>query len=295
MGVKTPASVEAKSAETSSTTENRTQTTITPPSGWHFPDLREMWEFREMLYFLTLRDVRVRYKQTIVGPAWAVIRPIMQMIVFTAFFNGLLNVAPDGDAPYPIWSYAALVPWAYFATSLNGVALSLVSNANMVKKTYFPRMLLPLTKLIVPGVDFLIAFVTLLVMMLAFGYTPTINILWLPLFFLVMVITTLGIGLWFAAMHVQFRDAGYVVAFLVQIWLYITPVAYPSELLEGPAKTFYMLNPMVLVVDGFRWALIGTDTAPEPINLISVAIALIVLLTGLLYFQRMEKSFADVV
>jgi len=295
LGVKTPTSVEAKSTDMDPTTENRIHTTITPPSGWRFPNLGEMWEFREMLYFLALRDVRVRYKQTIVGPAWAVIKPIMQMIVFTLFFNGLLNVAADGDTPYPIWSYAALVPWAYFATSLNGVALSLVSNANMVKKTYFPRMLLPLTKVIVPCVDFLIAFVTLLLMMLAFGYVPTVNALWLPLFFLLMVITSLGVGLWFAAMHVQFRDAGYVVSFLVQIWLYITPIAYPSSLLEGPAATFYMFNPMVLVADGFRWALIGTDTAPEPINLVSVVIAVIVLITGLLYFQRMEKSFADVV
>ena len=270
------------------------RTRIEPTTGWVALKLDELWEYRELLYFFVWRDIKVRYKQTIMGVAWAIIQPIFTMVIFSLFFGRLAKVPSDG-IPYPIFSYAALVPWTFFANALNQASNSLVANANMVKKIYFPRLTMPLATVFAGVVDFVLAFVVLLGMMLFYGFAPTLNILWLPLFLLLALITSLGVGLWLSAMNVQFRDVRYTIPFLTQAWLFATPIAYPSSLLSEPWRTLYGLNPMVGVVEGFRWALLGADTAPGPIIIVSSFVALALLVSGAFYFRRMEKTFADVV
>jgi len=270
-------------------------TRIQPSHGWVSLKLGELWRYRELLYFLTLRDIKVRYKQTVIGAAWAIIQPFMTMIVFTLFFGGLAAIPSDG-LPYPIFSYAALVPWTFFANGLTLSANSLVGSSNLIKKIYFPRLVIPIATIFSGGVDFVLAFVVLIGLMLFYGIVPTANVIFLPLFLLLAFVTSLGVGLWLSAMNVQFRDVRYVVPFLTQFWLFITPIAYPSSLIENDIlRALYALNPMTGVVEGFRWALLGTDTAPGPTILISAAVALVLFVTGLFYFRRMEKSFADVV
>lgn len=267
---------------------------IEPSKGWVSLRLQELWDYRELLYFLTWRDIKVRYKQTVLGAAWAIIQPFFTMIVFSLFFGKLAKVPSDG-IPYPIFSYAALVPWTFFAQSLNQASNSLVNSASMIKKVYFPRLAMPLAAVLASLVDFVLAFVVLLAMMIYYGITPTVNVIWLPFFLLLALVTTLGASLWLSAMNVQFRDVRYTIPFVTQIWLFITPIAYPSSLLSQPWRTLYGLNPMAGVVEGFRWALLGTDTAPGPIVAVSSLVAVILLVTGALYFRRMEKTFADVV
>lgn len=267
---------------------------LQPSKGWVPVKLNELWEYRELLFFMIWRDVKVRYKQTVMGMSWAVIQPFFTMVIFSLFFGRLAQVPSDG-IPYPIFSYAALVPWGFFANGLTNSANSLVTNSNLLKKVYFPRLVLPISTVVGGVVDFVIAFVVLLFMMLYFGVMPTVNILWLPFFLLLALITSLGVGLWFSAMNVQFRDVRYAVPFLVQVWLFATPIAYPSSLLDEPWKTLYGLNPMAGVVEGFRWALLGTDTAPGPMIIVSAVMAVLLLVSGLFYFRRMEKGFADLV
>jgi len=268
---------------------------IEPSKGWVSLKLRELWEYRELLYFLTWRDIKVRYKQTVLGAAWAIIQPFMTMVVFSLFFGGLAQIPSDGVS-YPIFSYAALVPWTFFANGLNMSSNSLVGSANLIKKVYFPRLVIPISTVLAGVVDFVLAFVVLMVMMLAFGIVPTINIIFLPLFLLLAFTTALGVGLWLSAMNVQFRDVRYTVPFLTQFWMFITPIAYPSSLIENEIlRAIYGINPMAGVVEGFRWALLGTDTAPGPVILVSSLAALILVISGLFYFRRTEKSFADVV
>jgi lipopolysaccharide transport system permease protein len=267
---------------------------IKPSHGWVSLKLQELWEYRELLYFLTWRDIKVRYKQTVLGAAWAIIQPFMTMVVFSLFFGRLAHIPSDG-VPYPIFSYAALVPWTFFANGLNQSSNSLVSSANLIKKVYFPRLTIPIATVLSGAVDFVLAFVVLLGMMLYYGMVPTINALWLLPLLLLALVTSLGVGLWLSAMNVQFRDVRYVVPFLTQFWMFATPIAYPSSLLSEPWRTLYGLNPMVGVVEGFRWALLGTNTAPGLIILVSSLVALTVLVSGALYFRRMEKTFADVV
>ena len=267
---------------------------LQPSKGWVPIKLNELWEYRELLFFMTWRDVKVRYKQTILGMSWAIIQPFFTMIIFSLFFGRLAQVPSDG-IPYPIFSYAALVPWGFFANGLTNSANSLVMSSNMLKKVYFPRLVLPISTVIGGVVDFVIAFVVLLLMMLYFGIVPTINIIGLPLFLLLALITSLGVGLWLSAMSVQFRDVRYALGFLIQVWLFATPIAYPSSLLDEPWKTLYGLNPMAGVVEGFRWALLGTDTAPGPMIIVSTVVAVLLLISGLFYFRRMEKTFADLV
>lgn len=262
--------------------------------GWVSLRLRELWEYRELLYFLTWRDIKVRYKQTVLGAAWAIIQPFFTMVVFSLFFGRLAKVPSDG-IPYPIFSYAALVPWTFFANGLNLASNSLVAGANLVKKVYFPRLAMPIATVLSGAVDFVLAFVVLLVMMLFYGMTPTVNVIWLPLLLLLAFITSLGVALWFSAMNVQFRDVRYTIPFLTQLWLFATPIAYPSSLLPEPWHTLYAINPMVGVVEGFRWALLGTDTAPGLIIIVSFMASLALLTSGAYYFRRMEKTFADVV
>jgi lipopolysaccharide transport system permease protein len=269
-------------------------TIIRPSRGWISLNLRALWEYRELLYFLTWRDIKVRYKQTVLGAAWAIIQPFFTMVVFSLFFGKLAKM-PSDDIPYPIFSYAALVPWTFFANGLSQSSTSLVASANLIKKVYFPRLVVPLSSVISGAVDFVLAFVVLLGMMLYFGIVPTWNVVWLPLLLLLALVTSLGVGLWLTAMNVQFRDVRYAVPFLVQAWMFATPIAYPSSLLDEPWRTLYGINPMAGVVEGFRWALLGTETAPGPIVLVSALVAAGLLVSGAFYFRRMEKTFADVV
>jgi lipopolysaccharide transport system permease protein len=261
--------------------------------GWAWPKLRELWEFRELLYFFAWRDIKVRYKQTVMGVLWAIIQPFLTMVIFSLFFGRLASIPSDG-LPYPVFSYAALVPWTFFANALAQASNSLVINANMIKKIYFPRLALPIASVFAGVIDFVLAFVVLLGIMLYYGLVPTLNIIWLPFFALLALVTSLGVSLWLAAMNVQFRDVHYTIPFLTQAWLFVTPIAYPSSLLPEPWRTLYGLNPMAGVVEGFRWALLGTDTAPGKMIIISALVALTLFVSGAFYFRRMEQSFADV-
>jgi len=268
---------------------------IEPSTGWVSLRLKELWHYRELLYFLTWRDIKVRYKQTILGAAWAIIQPFFTMVVFSVFFGRLAKISSDG-IPYPIFSYAALVPWTFFAQGLRQSSDSLVGEARLITKIYFPRLALPVSSVLSGVVDAALAFAVLLGMMFYYGIVPTVNALWLPPLFLLAMTASLGAGLWLSAMNVQFRDVRYMVPFLIQFWMFATPIAYPSSLIEDPIlRTLYGLNPMVGVVEGFRWALLDTDTAPGPIVLASALVALLLLISGAFYFRRMEKTFADVV
>ncbi len=267
---------------------------IEPARGWLSLGLRELWEYRELLYFLTWRDVKVRYKQTALGASWAILQPLLTMVVFTLFFGRLAKIPSDG-VPYEVFSMAALVPWTFFAYALTQSSNSLVQSANLVKKVYFPRLAVPIASVLSGVVDFVLAFLVLLGMMLYFGIMPTWNVLLLPFLLLLALITSLGVGLWMAALNVQYRDVRYVLPFLTQFWLFATPIAYPSSLLPVQWRALYSINPMVGVVEGFRWALLGTDTQPGPMLLVSTIAASMLLLGGAYYFRRMEKTFADVV
>lgn len=267
---------------------------IQPSAGWVSLRLDELWIYRELLYFLIWRDVKVRYKQTALGATWAIIQPVMTMLVFSLFFGKLGKMSSDG-VPYPIFSFAALVPWTFFANGLTQSAGSLVGNGNLIKKVYFPRLIIPLATLLAGLVDFLLAFAVLLLLMLGYGLRPGLNVLWLPLFLLLSVITALGVSLWLSALNVEFRDVRYAVPFLTQFWMFATPIAYSSSLLPEPWRTIYALNPMVGVVEGFRWALLGTNNKPGLMVLVSALVAVVLLVSGAFYFRRMEKNFADVV
>ena len=267
---------------------------IAPSKGWVSLKLTELWAYRELLYFLIWRDLKVRYKQSVLGATWAIIQPFFTMVVFSLFFGKLAKMPSDG-IPYPIFSYAALVPWSFFANGLNQASNSLVGNSNLIKKVYFPRMSMPIASVLGGFVDFVLAFIMLIGMIFYYGMVPTINVIWLPFFLLLAFITSLGASLWLSAMYVQFRDVRHIIPFLTQIWLFATPIAYPSSLLSEPWRTVYAINPMVGVVEGFRWALLGAHTAPGPIIIVSSFTAVGLLISGAYYFRRMEKTFADVV
>jgi lipopolysaccharide transport system permease protein len=267
---------------------------IQPTSGWGQLKLGELWQHRELVYFMTWRDIKIRYKQTALGASWAIIQPLFTMLVFSIFLGKLAKVPSDG-LPYPLFSYAALVPWTFFATGLVQSSNSLVGSATLIRKVYFPRLAIPLGTVFAGMVDFLIAFLVLLVMMGFYGHLPTSNIIYLPLFVVLSVMTSLGVGLWLSAMNVRYRDVRYMVPFLTQFWLFATPVAYPSNMLPEPWKTVYGLNPMAGVVEGFRWALLGVDTPPGPMVWVSAVVAVLLLISGVIYFTRTEKTFADVV
>jgi lipopolysaccharide transport system permease protein len=267
---------------------------IEPSRGNISLKLSELWQYRELFYFLIWRDIKVRYKQTVLGAAWAIIQPLFSMMVFSLFFGRLANIPSDG-VPYPVFSYVALVPWMFFANGLSEAANSLVNSANLIKKVYFPRLTVPAAAALSGIVDFMLAFLVLLAMMLYYGILPTISVIWLPLFLLLGSITSLGAGLCLSALNVQFRDVRYTVPFLIQLWLFATPIAYPSSLLSDPWRTLYGLNPMVGVIEGFRWALLGTVSFHVSTVIVSALIALALLAGGVFYFGRMEKTFADVV
>lgn len=272
---------------------------LRPSRGWAALNLRDLWRYRELIYFLTWRDLKVRYKQTALGAAWAILQPFITMVVFSIFFGGLLRVGSEG-LPYPVFSYTALLPWGIFAKSLTDAGRSLVLNRNMITKIYFPRLVIPLSSVLASVVDFLIAFVVLVGMMAYYnifgGYNivPNNAVLLLPLFILLALATALGVGLWLSALNVVYRDIGYILPFLTQLWFYITPIVYSSSEVPERWQLVYGLNPMVGVVEGFRWALLGTQP-PGAMVAVSAVVAVLVLVSGMFYFRRMERTFADMV
>jgi lipopolysaccharide transport system permease protein len=266
---------------------------IRPPGGRVSLNIGDVWEHRQLLYFLIWRDIKVRYKQTFFGVAWAIFEPFITMVIFSVFFGGLAGVPSDG-IPYPIWSYTALVPWTLFATGLAKSSNSLVGNSDILRKVYFPRLILPTTSVLAGVIDFFIALLVLVGMMFFFGFIPTINAVFLPLFLLLAIVTALGSGLWLSPLNVKYRDIRFVVPLLIRVWMFATPVVYPSSLLSQPWQTLYGLNPMVGVIEGFRWALLGTDP-PGTMILLSTSVTLVVFVGGMFYFRKMEDTFADVV
>lgn len=286
-----PGQTTAKGKETAE--NNIPEYVIKPSHGWVSLNLKELWEYRELLYFFVWRDIKVRYKQTVLGAAWAIIVPFMDMVVFSLFFGYLAKMPSDG-VPYPIWNYTAQVPWRFFANGLTSASNSMVTGANMIKKIYFPRIALPIASVLSGFVDFLLAFAVLILMLIYFRYPPSLAVLWLPYYLLLAFMTSLGAGLWLGAMNVQFRDVRYAVPFLTRIWYFVTPIVYPTSLVPEALRPLYYLNPMTTVVDGFRWALLGTDTAPGSLAMISTVTAVVLFLTGAFYFRRTERTFADV-
>ena len=272
----------------------RPTTLISPETGSLVRELQGLWGYRDLLYFLALRDLKVRYKQTVLGAAWAVIQPLLTMVVFSIFFGYLAKVPSDG-APYPVFVYCALLPWSLFAHALGESSNSLVNNQSLITKVYFPRLIVPIAPLLVGLVDFGIAFVVLLGIMGYYGIFPGPAICLLPLFLLLTIATALAVGTWLSALNVQYRDVRYTMPFLTQLWLFATPVAYPSSLLSEPWRSLYGLNPMAGVVEGFRWVLLGQPTAPGPLLAVSVLTVSLLLVGGLWYFNKMEQTFADIV
>jgi lipopolysaccharide transport system permease protein len=276
------------------TVEALSKVIIKPSRGWFAFRLNDLWQYRELLYFLTWRDIKVRYKQTVLGAAWAIIQPFFTMVVFTLFFGRLAKIPSEG-VPYPIFSYAGLLPWTFFSQAMNQSSDSLVGNANLISKVYFPRLVIPLSAALAPLVDFCIAFIVLVGMMFFYKIFPTGTLVWLPAFLLLALATSLGIGLWLSALNVQYRDVRYTIPFLTQLWLFATPVIYPSSGVHGPWRILLGLNPMTGVVEGFRWALLGIGAAPGGMIYTSMGVSLLLVFTGMIYFKRMEKTFADVV
>ncbi len=274
--------------------ENLPTFSIDPPKSWASIGLRELWDYRELLYFLTWRDIKVRYKQTALGAAWAVIQPFFMMVVFSLFFGKLAGIPSDG-IPYPVFAFCGLLPWQLFAHALTESSNSLVGNQNLITKVYFPRLVVPIAAVLGGVVDFAIAFVILLAMMLYFGIVPGWPIVTLPLFIVLAITTALAVGLWLSALNVKYRDVRYTMNFLVQFWLFATPVAYPSSLIPEQWRWAYGLNPMAGVVEGFRWALLGKTDPPGALLAVSIAVVILLLIGGLYYFRKMEQEFADVV
>jgi lipopolysaccharide transport system permease protein len=269
-------------------------TWIRPTSGWLELNLRELWEYRELLYFFVWRDLKVRYKQTVIGAGWAVIQPFFTMVVFSLFFGKLAKIPSDG-LPYPVFYYSALLPWMYFANALTHATNTVVENQRVVTKVYFPKLILPIAAVASGLVDLAIAFTILIGMMAFYGMAPTAASLWLPLFVLLAVATALGMGLWLSALNAIYRDVRYAVPFLIQFWMFASPVVYPSSLVPERWRWLYGLNPMAGVIEGFRWALTGHGQSPGPLIAVSTGVVLILLIGGLIYFRKMEDTIADVV
>ena len=267
---------------------------IQPSRGFLRLNLKDVWAYRELLYFLVWRDIKVRYKQTALGAAWAIIQPVMTMVVFSVFFGRLAKVPSDG-IPYPVFSFAALLPWQLFAFSLSESSNSLVGSQNLITKVYFPRLVIPLSSVLAGVVDFGIAFVVLLGLMIYYGIHPTGAVIWLPLFVLLALATALSVGLWLSALNVKYRDVRYTIPFLTQFWMFATPVAYSSTLVPEKWRALFGLNPMAGVVEGFRWALLGKSGGPGALLWVSVMAVLLLLIGGLFYFRKTEATFADIV
>lgn len=281
-------------SEQTTLARNTEITIIKPPQGWVRIGLKELWRYRELVFYLVWRDIKVRYKQTFLGAAWAVIQPFMTMIVFAIFFGELAGI-PTDDIPYPIFSYTALLPWQLLETGINKSGNSLVAGRNLLTKVYFPRLAIPLAPVVAALVDFLLAFTVLIGMMFYYDYSPTRAIWTLPLFLLLTMATALGAGLWLSAMNVKYRDVGYIIGFISRMWFFLTPITYAASIVPERFQLLYSLNPMVGVVEGFRWALLGVGDPPSLLIGVAVGIALVMLVSGAFYFRRMERTFADVV
>ncbi|MGH7801908.1 MAG: ABC transporter permease [Thermodesulfobacteriota bacterium] len=275
-------------------TVDRVVTIIRPSQGWVPLELRELWEYRDLLYLFVWRDLKVRYKQTIVGASWAIFQPFIAMVVLSIFFGKLIRVPSEG-IPYPIFAYTALVPWMYFVNALTQSSNSLLVNNMLITKIYFPRLIIPISTVITGLLDFVIAFAILLGMMLIYGTVPTAAIWTLPFFILLTIATALALGLWLSALNVEYRDVRFILPFLTQIWFFITPVAYPSSLVPEPWRAIYGLNPMAGVVEGFRWALLGKAQPPNMILVVSAIVVIGLLIGGLYFFRYKEDKFADVI
>ena len=255
-------------------------------------DLKAIWEYRELLYFLGWRDLKVRYRQTIIGVGWVVLQPLLTTFLFTAIFGNLAKIPSDG-VPYPVFTYAALLPWNLFASSMARGGTSVVVNSQLVSKIYFPRLILPLSGILSPLVDFAVSFVVFLAMMFWFGILPGPEVLALPLFLMLLILTALAVGLWLSALNVRYRDVGHTIPFLVQFWMFASPVAYPMSVVPEKWRLFYSLNPMAGVIEGFRWALTGSERPPLVPIILSTLIVCVLLYGGILFFRRMESTFAD--
>ncbi len=268
---------------------------IQPSKGWASLRLGDIWHYRELLYFLVWRDVKVRYKQTIIGGAWAILQPFIAMVIFSIFFGRLLGVPSEG-VPYPLFAYSAMVVWTFFSNGVTFSSNSLVVEANMIKKVYFPRMIVPLSSIFAGAVDFILAFIVLIGMMVYYGIAPSMAVFLLPLFLLLALVTAVGIGLWFSALNVMYRDVRYAIPFIVQAWLFATPIAYPSTIISSNIwKVVYGINPMAGVVEGFRWSLLGVETTIGPMIAVSSGVSIILIITGAYFFRRTERIFADVI
>jgi lipopolysaccharide transport system permease protein len=265
---------------------------IQPPRAWFELRLAELWQFRELIYFFVWRDVKIRYKQTVIGVAWVIVQPLLTMLMFTIFFGRLAKM-PSQGLPYPVFYLAAVVPWAYFSNALLSVTNIMVENQRVITKVYFPRLVLPISAAFSGLVDFFVGFLVLVVFTLSYGMRPSLPILLLPLFLLLAVMTVLGVGLWLSALNALYRDVRYLIPFLVQFWMLASPVAYPSSLVPERWRWVYGLNPMVGVIEGFRWALTGRVPSPGPVLYVSVAIVCFLVFGGLLFFNRMEGAIAD--
>ncbi|MDD5468537.1 MAG: ABC transporter permease [Anaerolineales bacterium] len=267
---------------------------LRPSRGWTTLNLRDLWVYRELVYFLTWRDVKVRYKQTVLGALWAILQPLLNMIVLTVIFGNLAKMATD-NIPRPIFTFTALLPWGLFSKALSDAGRSMLASRAMITKVYFPRLIIPLASVMGGVVDFAIQLGILLIMMVYFKITPTSAVWTLPFFLLLALITALGFGLWLSALNVLYRDIGYIIPFLTQTWLLVTPVGYSVKAIPAQWQLVYALNPMVGVVEGFRWALLGTQNPPWAVLAVSALISLTLLISGMYYFRRMERTFADMV
>ena len=269
-------------------------TIIRPSSGWIGLDIKELWRYRELLYFLIWRDIKVRYKQSLLGAGWAILQPLLTMIIFTVFFGRWAGI-PTDDVPQPIFYFAGILPWQLFQSGVSKAGTSLVASRNLITKIYFPRIAVPIAPIIAGLLDFAIAFILLIGLMFYYGIVPTAALWTLPLFLLLALLTATGVGIWLAGLNVTYRDIGYVIPFLLQVWFFLSPIVYSSNIVPEALQPYYGLNPMAGVIQGFRWAILGTGQ-PATVDLIaSVGVAVLLLISGVIYFKRMERTFADVV
>lgn len=267
---------------------------IKPKKGWQVVDFSELKQYRDLFYFLVVRDIKVKYKQTVLGGLWAIIQPFFAMVVFTLFFGKLAKMPSDG-IPYPIFNYTAMVAWTYFATSITGSGNSLVGNTNLISKVYFPRLIIPLSSVLACLLDFAIAFIVLIGMMFYFHIYPTMMILFAPFLVILMMLTASGIGMFLAALNAKYRDIRYTIPFLVQLWMFVSPIVYPASMVPEKYRLIYALNPMTGVIEGFRSVLLGTVAFPTMMILISSIVSITFFTFGLLYFKQMERHFADII
>lgn len=280
-------------AETHQSDEQIPPLIIRPPSKWIPIDLEELWNYRELLTSFTKRDIKIRYKQTALGFLWVIIQPLFMVLIFSFFFGGLAKI-PSDDIPYPLFVLAALLPWTLFAEGLTRSTTSMVTNSQIMTKVYFPRLIMPISGILSPLVDFVVSMSLLAVFMAYYGFVPTLNVVFLPLFILLALVTSLAVGLWLSALNVKYRDFQYTVPFIIQLWLFASPVVYPASMLPESVRFLYGLNPLAGVIEGFRWSLLGTDM-PGAMMLVSVGVVVFLLITGIFYFRRMEQYYADIV